>query len=64
MGECDREERAFLSLLRRLDAPARGKLLDLCHDLLQENAAPEDLEALAAAHVHSIDALFENDDKK
>lgn len=63
MGECDREERAFLSLLRRLDAPARSKLLDLCHDLLQENAAPEDLEALASAHVHSIDELFENNDK-
>lgn len=63
MGECDREERAFLSMLRRLDGPARDKLLSLCHDLVQESAASEDLEALAAAHVHRIDELFEKNDE-
>ena len=59
MGECDREERAFLSLLRRLNAPARDKLRDFCHDLLRENTTPEDFEALMATHVHTIDELFE-----
>ncbi len=63
MGECDREERAFLSVLRRLDTPARNKLRDLCHELLQENTTPEELEALASAHIHPIDELFKKNDE-
>lgn len=63
MGECDREERAFLSLLRRLDGPARDRLRHYCHDLIQETATPEELETLAAAHVHAIDELFEKKDE-
>ncbi len=63
MGECDREERAFLSVLRRLDSPARNKLRDFCHELLQKDTTPEEFEALAAEHIHSIDDLFTNQDE-
>lgn len=63
MGECDREERAFLSLLRRLDGPSRDRLRHFCHDLMQESTTPEDFAEQIAAHVHSIDELFEKKDE-
>lgn len=36
MRECDREERAFLSILRHLDADRRKKLYQACLDLLSK----------------------------
>lgn len=57
MGECDREERAFLSILRRLNGDSREKLQQYCRDLLQDNTSPEELEELFAAHIHTIDEI-------
>ncbi len=63
MGECEREERAFLSLLRRMDKAAQNKLFVYGQHLLHEAIPADDLKALAAAHIHSIDELFESDDE-
>ena len=61
MGECDREERLLLSLMRQLPPSARKELRDYCHQLLQERTTTEDLEAQAFPHIHTFDELFPND---
>ena len=60
MGECDREERLLLSLIRQLDPSARKDLRDYCYQLMQKRTTTEDLHAQAAEHIHTLDELFQN----
>ena len=45
MGESNKEERQFLSLLRRMDAGEREKLYLYCYDLLTNSGADEKMLA-------------------
>lgn len=57
MGECDREERAFLSTLRQLSRKDREKLQIYFHQLLSEASATEEMDGLFAAHIHTLEEL-------
>ena len=58
MRECTREERRFLSMLRRMDDTQRKDLQDFCLKTLAESILEEfSLEGMEQ-HIHTVDALL------